>query len=196
MIISTINAYVYKFRGRLFEPVDVFSAGTAMNVVENYNLFPIPLGILTGWGFFVALLIVLCYMQHKSTAKLAVKKRFALLAICVISSVAIFFYATNLKTYHWYREGALFNGYILDFVSKFKEIAAPKPDNYSTELIAKLADQYAADSNHHKNDPAEPPHIIVIMDEAFSDLRVAGEFSTFSAREHYFRIYFDLCLRR
>jgi len=179
MVISTINAYVYSFRGRLFEPVDVFSAETAMNVADNYSLLPIPSGVLIGWGIFAAMLIVLCFLQYKSKFKLAPKKRYALLAFCIISSVAISFYATNLDTYHWYNEGAHFNGYILDYVSKFKEISIQKPDNYSTGLIDQLADQYAAESHHSsETELSEPPHIIVIMDEAFSDLSALGEFST------------------
>lgn len=55
MILSTVNAYVLEFRGRMFEPVDVFSVGTALNVAGNYSLFPIPRGIWTCWGLFAAL---------------------------------------------------------------------------------------------------------------------------------------------
>lgn len=180
MVISTINAYVYSFRERLFEPVDVFSVGTAMNVAENYSLFPIPSGVLMGWGIFAAVMIVLCCLQHKS--KHAPPKRYVLLVICIIGSVAISFYATNLKTYHWHREGAYFNGYVLDFVSKFKEISAAEPDNYSVDLIDELADQYAADSNNGSvTELPDLPHIIVIMDEAFSDLSVVGELETNTA---------------
>lgn len=174
MIISTINVYVYSFRERLFEPVDIFSAGTAMNVAENYSLLPIPVRILIGWGIFAATLIVLYFFQKKSQTKLTTKKRYVLLAISVIGAIAIFFYSTSLKTYHWHKDGATRNGYFLDFVSKFKEISAPKPDNYNTDLIAELAEQY----NSSAEEATEPPHIIVIMDEAFSDLRVIGDFST------------------
>ncbi len=175
MIISTINAYVYSFRGRLFEPVDIYSAGTAMNVADNYSLLPVPSGVIIGWGALVATLIFLCYLLHKSKPKLTAKRRYILLTVCIIISVAISFYTNSFKTYHWHNEGAQFNGYILDFVSKFKEIATPKPDNYSTELIDGIASQYTTDSNPESS---ERPHIIVIMDEAFSDLSVAGEFST------------------
>lgn len=178
MIISTINVYVYSFRERLFEPVDIFSAGTAMNVAENYNLLPVPINIITGWGIFAGLMIILYCLQRNNKSKLAIKRRLALLVVCMVSFVAIFFYATNLKTYHWHKEGAQFNGYILDFVSKFKEITATEPENYSHEMIAELAEQYASDKTESENGQADAPHIIVIMDEAFSDLRVAGDFST------------------
>ena len=100
------------------------------------------------------------------------------MAVCAISFVGIFRYSFNLKTYHWHTDGARVYGYVLDFAAKFKEIAAPKPDSYSKNLVDKLADEYAAESNGEKNEPTEYPHIIVIMDEAFSDLRVLGEIST------------------
>ncbi len=178
MIVSTINVYVYSFRERLFEPVDIFSAGTAMNVAGSYDLFPIPTNILTGWGIFVGLIIILCYWELSSKSDFTVKKRLALLSVCIISFIAIFFYVGNLKTYHWHNEGARFNGYILDFVSKFKEISASKPENYNQEKIAELAEQYASDKNDPKTDQTDRPHIIIIMDEAFSDLHVVGEFET------------------
>lgn len=179
MVISTINAYVYQFRGRLFEPVDIFSAGTAMNVAGNYSLLPIPSGVVTGWGVFAAMWFVLYCLQHKSRSKLATQKRWALLAICILSSAAIYLYAANLKTYHWSGEGAQYNGYILDFVSKFKEISAPEPDRYSIELINEQADQYTESGDDGSAaELSALPHIIVIMDEAFSDLGVIGELTT------------------
>lgn len=178
MVISTINVYVYHFRERLFEPVDIFSVGTAMNVAENYNLFPVPINIIAGWGTFVGLMIVLCYPQRNNKAKLTLKNRIAILGVCAISIVSVFLYATNLKTYHWHKEGAQFNGYILDFISKFKEITAPEPENYSPEMITALAQQYTSGKNQTETVQEDQPHIIVIMDEAFSDLSVAGDFST------------------
>lgn len=174
MVIATINVYVYNFRGRLFEPVDIYSAKTAMNVVANYSLLPIPKNVLTCWCIFILMLTILHCLYHN--AKCSAKRQYlSILVFCIISSIAAASFANNLKTHHWYAEGAQFNGYILDFASKFKEIAAPKPNRYSTELVDELASQYAGDNN---DDSSNHPHIIVIMDEAFSDLSVLGEFST------------------
>lgn len=73
MVISTINVYVYSFRRRLFEPVDVFSAGTAMNVAENYSLFPIPQKLLVGWAIFSIMIIALFLLQYRDKAGLTGK---------------------------------------------------------------------------------------------------------------------------
>lgn len=178
MVISTINVYVWEFRRRLLEPLDIFSAGTAMNVMENYNLFPLPFEILNSWNCFIVIMLLLCCIQHKTKSELTVRSRCILLSICIACSAAICSYVSKLTTYHWEDEGAMFNGYILDFTSKLKELTVLKPDRYSKELIAQLADQYVTDVNGTKSEGTELPHIIVVMDEAFSDLHVIGDFST------------------
>lgn len=179
MVLSSINVYVFRFRARLFEPVDIFSAGTAMNVADNYSLFPIPIRMIFGWVRFVVLLLVLHRLQSRVCRRApTLKRRLGLLAAGIAGSVLVGCYAQNLKTYHWHDEGARFNGYILDFVSKFKEISVPKPDHYSLELIGELADQYAEDGTGSGGGATKQPHIIVIMDEAFADMSVVGEFTT------------------
>lgn len=176
MLISTVNAYVYQFRDRLFAPADILSAGTAFSVVKNYSLFPIPAYILIGWGFFAAMPVFLRCSMPKFQSKPAVKTRLTLLAVCCVCAVGSYLYSTTLTTHHWLNEGAQYNGYILNFVSDFKEIAVKEPEQYDVEMIDQLAARYAADSDD--SETAQYPHIIVIMDEAFSDLSVLGEFTT------------------
>ncbi len=173
MLISTINAYVYRFRGRLFEPVDIFSAGTAMNVAESYSLLPIPRGVLLGWGIFAVLCIFVFCKSPKAKHTLPGKKRL-LLALCsLIAAVSVFGYTTTLRAWNWQKEGALYNGYLLDFVCKFRQIFAIEPEGYSEETIDEFYQRYTLDTTAEKT-----PHIIVIMNEAFSDLSVIGEIST------------------
>jgi len=173
MILSTINAYILSFRGRLFEPVDIFSAGTAMDVASNYNLWPIPRPILIAWIIWLCVMAGLFFLGSKSKCAVSVKKRVSLAVCCVVALVAVICCALGLKTYHWQREGAIYHGYFLDFVSKFKEAHVSKPDGYSTKQIDELAEKYAPDPTAERT-----PHIIVIMDEAFSDLSVHGDLNT------------------
>lgn len=176
LILSTVNVYVFQFRNHLFEPVDFFAIGTAMNVASNYSLFPIPVSVLVGWGIWVGMLNCLfsmCTQKNQPSSK----ARVILALFCLVGFLSVFCYATNLKTYHWLKEGATLNGYVLDFFSKFKEAYISVPKGYSKEHIDELSDQYPvhtalADAEDH------PPHMIVIMDEAFADLGVMGELST------------------
>ena len=176
MIVSTVNVYVYQFRGRLFEPSDIVSASTAINVAENYSLLPIPSVIIIGWGIYFAMLILFCCIKHEEKSRFTSKKRIAILASCIVISFAIVFYISTIKIYHWDKEGAVFNGYVIDFVSKLKEIYLLEPDNYDIETIEDLAQQYG--SHEDIDETGKRPNIIVIMDESFADLSLIGELST------------------
>ena len=85
----------------------------------------------------------------------------------------LFVYCSNLKTYHWQKEGAYYNGYLLEFFAKIKEIKADEPEGYEVNTIYDVANEY-----NLKINADELPHIIVVMDEAFSDLNVINEVST------------------
>ena len=174
LILSVINVYVYQFRNRLFEPVDIFSVGTAMNVAENYSLFPIPTSIILGCIFWCSFLTFIFYACAKTKHPLFWKTRLVLLACCVISIFSIYAYTANLSTYHWRKQAAKGNGYILDFVAKIKEAYITEPDDYNLNYISELSDRYASVADS----PEKLPHIIVIMNESFSDLSVLGEIST------------------
>lgn len=69
MLLSTVNVYVYRFRGRLFEPVDIFSLGTAMNVADHYSLLPIPGSVAAGWGIWLGLVIIYIYPERQKQAQ-------------------------------------------------------------------------------------------------------------------------------
>lgn len=176
MVLSTANGYVYRFRDRLLDPLDIFSIGTALNVADNYSLFPIPWGIVTGWAVWIGFLVWLFKICPKED-RLGGKKRLRLGVYCLIGIIAAACYTTPLKTYYWDKEGAVYNGYILNFVAKFKEVRVSKPDGYSPEGIRELSEQYGDAADLSQPD-AELPHIIVIMDEAFSDLSVFGQIET------------------
>lgn len=176
MLISTVNVYMYSFRGRLFEPIDVFSFGTAMNVADNYSLWPIPTTIISGWGIWIALLVCILSICPKGKTILSVKTKIAITGCCLTGMVAIGCYTFKLDTYHWTKEGAWFSGYVLDFVAKFKEAFIFEPEGYTDEKIEELAEKYNKDMTF--SDDQSTPHIIVIMDEAFSDLSVLGDVTT------------------
>ena len=179
MLISTINTYVFLFRDRLFAPVDIFTTKTAINVLENYSLFPVPLQIIIGWIIWLSVsgyMIYACVKRNKCQP-FSRKNRLFTIFCCLLGLVFCLLYTTTLKSYHWEKEGALYNGYILDFVSKFKEIRLPKPEGYSKDRIEELEKQYQSNSTTTGNQ-TDVPHIIVIMDEAFSDLNAIGEIQT------------------
>lgn len=173
VLLSVVNAYVYKFRGRLFEPVDIFSAGTAMNVAGSYNLLP-PALVLYGLGLWGVLSIWIVRVTAKTKYHFIAKSRIVLSLCCLVGIASMTVCCANLRTHHWDKGGAINNGYILNFVAKFKELHVPEPKEYDPEALEQLSAQYPSTPTTAE----KTPHIIVIMDEAFSDLGVLGDLNT------------------
>ena len=176
LVISTVNVYVYSFRRRMFEPIDIFSFGTALNVVDNYSLFPIPAGILLGWGVWIALIVWLNKKSLYAKYILPLKKRVLVFVFCLVAAISVIGCVLNLETFHWYNLGAKMNGYILDFACDFREAFVTKPEGYGAQSMEILEDWYRQDMETAGSERA--PHIIAIMNEAFSDLGVLGEITT------------------
>lgn len=60
------------------------------------------------------------------------------------------------------------------FAMDLKFVAVDKPDGYSRQKAKELLDSYAGTDDSS----SDYPNIIVVMDEAFSDLSVLGDFDT------------------
>ena len=173
MLLSTVNAYIHQFRDRLLEPVDIFSLGTALNVAGNYSLWPVPTAVAAGWVLWLAAILGLWLILPKAKGTVSVKAKWLLAVCCVLVAVGVGCYAHGLQTYHWDKQGAQNNGFLLDFAAKIKEVFVLPPEGYDTDAVEQLADRYAREDG----EVSKTPHVIVIMDEAFADLSVHGELS-------------------
>ena len=71
-------------------------------------------------------------------------------------------------------EGAIRNGYILNFFKKISFSSVEKPSDYDVSLIKELEQQYASTIAVN----TDTPDIIVVMNESFADLRIMGELRT------------------
>ncbi len=80
------------------------------------------------------------------------------------------------------------NGFALTMVMQMPYLAVEKPKGYQKEEAKELLDAYEPEK---ETEPAQKPNIIVIMDEAFSDLGVLGEFSPSEDYMPYFRSMFQ-----
>ncbi len=84
------------------------------------------------------------------------------------------------------------NGFTVAFLSMLRYVTVSKPDGYSAELLEdiKIRSEFAAEKNNAELDlgaitpTGQLPDIIVIMNEAFSDLSVLTEFETTSGEDY------------
>lgn len=177
MILSTANVYVYSFRSRLLSPADFYALGTALNVSHQYRFFPIPGGILIAWALWIGTILLLLWLTSKKAHAPSGKQRRIMALGILVSAAAVFSCTAAIQTSSFYKGGAIQHGYILDFASHVKDLFIPTPKGYDPEDIRALAQQYPQPADPQPDAP-DRPHIIVIMNEAFSDFNALGDLST------------------
>ena len=85
----------------------------------------------------------------------------------------------------WQTEGSENNGFLLNFCLDAKESFVKRPDGYSDEAVETLAEAYETEPS-----ASDRPNVLVIMNEAFSDLTVYGD--TFRPTEDVLAYYHSL----
>lgn len=192
MIFGLANYFVVSFRGTPIVPWDFLSVGTAVSVADNYSFTLSWKGCFSVIAFVWMILIAsksrVCFKRKAIRIPLA-----AVAAACMIlyvsciqnSSVQSFFgMDTTLFTINvFYRN----NGIAAAFLGNLRFLNVEEPDGYSVSAVESIAEAYASDDGDSGDDSAavsdsgdvtQYPNIIVIMNEAFSDLSVWGDFAT------------------
>lgn len=187
MVVGLANYYVLNFRDTPIRPWDIFSISTAASVADNFSYAVEKETVLILLAFVVLLAM-------ESRCKLVAPKRKRLRAVLILLPMLLLWNYTNLvQSEEFVLRFGLYDklftptvmnkrdGNVVAFLMEMEYLNVEKPMNYSVqetgesyqagqpeETAAALADPESVDR----------PNIIVIMDEAFSDLSVLGEFET------------------
>ena len=185
---GTVNYFVVSFRSSPIVPWDLYSLRTAASVADNYTLD-------VSWRLYFVLmgflwLAILGEKMHFPFGN--VKKR--LLSVAV-SLVLMFAFVSYVQTENCeeifglddilFTPNVLYrnNGFMVAYLANLQYLHIEKPQGYSTDAAQKIAEETSVSSggeeNHtDKTDMEDQPNILVIMNEAFSDLSVYGDFNT------------------
>ena len=181
MIIGLANYYVLEFRSAPIMPWDILSIGTAASVANNfkYTLSKETVFVLIGF-------VILILLESKVTLEL--KKDWRIRTGGVLASFALLWGFTAMlhqdstvarfKLYDKLFTPTVMSkrdGTAVAFLMELKYIVVEKPDGYNKEDAAALLASYDTGDTESA---AHTPNIIVIMNEAFSDLSVLGDFET------------------
>lgn len=183
MLFGLVNHYVMEFRSTPFVPWDIFSINTAFSVAGNYNYMPsVRLVVVT--IIFCVLIFLVRFLDYK----LQIRFRFRVLssgAICVL----LVLFGKSVQNEEFQLKNNLYpylftpsvmtkyNGLAVTFTMDMAYVVVDKPSDYSVNSAKELLEQYSEETTN-KEIEGEYPNIIVIMDEAFSDVSVLGEFDT------------------
>lgn len=176
------NHYVMKFRSTPFVPWDFFSVKTAASVAGNYDFTPDVRMLVVTAGFLV--LFVAAHF-FKDAPHFSLKIR---LGTVVLVALALCLFVSALQKESFQTKHYLYpflftptymtkvNGMAVTFAMDLAYVAVDKPKGYDAKEEKKLLAQY--EETTVETDTEELPNIIVIMEEAFSDLQVLGPLST------------------
>ena len=193
-IAGLANFYVLTFKGSPIVPSDMMSASTGFSVAKNYTFFIQPVFI---WNaFFVMMFTVLIWRCPSQRTKGWIL-RTSILVTVIILSMVMAHYVVEQKTLKSFgiknnvwdqKKGYAKNGFFFGFVLNMNSLIQDKPDKYSADAAKDIAHKfeeiYANRSGKKKKKgrletpDGTAPNIIAIMNEAYSDLHVVGEFST------------------
>lgn len=193
------NHYVMAFRSTPFVPWDLLSVRTAASVAQNYDFTPTPRMIVVT-VLFVLLMVAVRVLRKVPRIKLPIR-----LGSAVLCGLALCLFVNTLQQETFQNKHYLYpflftpaymtkvNGMVVTFAMDLAYVAVDKPEGYSAEEAQKTLEQYGntdnvfADDEENTNDAKnrgedannkDLPNIIVIMDEAFSDLSVVGDLET------------------
>ncbi|MBO5621670.1 MAG: sulfatase-like hydrolase/transferase, partial [Butyrivibrio sp.] len=173
------NFFVISFRGKPIMPADLKAFSTAMEVIDGYTLRP-------SWKMIVALVVIALYcilvilsFRESPAKKAPLKKKILMRFASAVSAVLIFFAGINtpafarVNSFAWdarVMESFHREGIVLSFLKNAFNSVVRKPEGYSAETVGDYLGAY----QEKQRKGIQPTNIIMVMNEAFSDLRTVG----------------------
>ncbi|MDY4097945.1 MAG: LTA synthase family protein [Lachnospiraceae bacterium] len=188
-IVGLVNYFVLDFRSAPVMPWDILSVKTAASVADNYN-YRLDKQAAIVLALFALVLLVSSYCDISVTfIKLRVSG--ALISF-ILLTVFVNYTQSNDCLYRFRLYDKLFtpttmtykDGTVVAFCMQLQYLFVEKPEGYSKEraeeiLQEGLSQPYSdIESFQTALEAKNTPNIIVIMNEAFSDLNILGEFSS------------------
>ena len=175
------NYFVISLRNKPIMPADLKAIGTAKEVMGGYTFTPnwqMVLGVIVVATY--AVLLVLVWIKNRPKEKLPLRKQLIKRVISAAAAVLLMVIGVNtpafksLNSFAWdmvllksFHEEGMVTTYLKSyFNSQVKE-----PEGYSRELVNSYLAEY---QNTQKPEGTQPTNIIMVMNEAFSDLRTVG----------------------
>lgn len=184
LILFLVNYYVNQFQGGNLNFSNLLAAGTAMTVLDNYHLAisgELWYSILY-FCFFIALGFW-CDIPGKG-----LKYHGAVTAASLAYCLAFYFgfwqsdylSSRGIEGIYWsVQENGAQNGFLVGFGLSIRDLNVDRPSGYSPSAVDAIIDEVQESYQTPEFvDRDSSPNIILIMNEAWSDLRVLGNVET------------------
>lgn len=194
--LSIANYYVISFRGSPVVPWDLLSLGTAASVAGGYDYTLPPRQIA-----LILLMLFLAFTEryakiHISRKKILLRAGSAVISIACMAGIGWMVQddamVSELQLYPFLFTPTVMyerNGFAVTFLMDMQYLKVEKPEGYSVEKAKKLLEKedglewtaydqrnnFGEEFANQKETTDQLPNVIVIMDEAFSDLGVLSD---------------------
>ncbi len=206
-LMGILNYYLVRFRGAPFQLSDIRAAKTAGNVFWNYDYTPGFLLIAALVDMLLWYVIFRQYLQCREWKKIFGKRKvmageksgrawmriggvrkqalhrnvFSVTVTFIIICGYMGLFAVRFQDI--YSGTALFaqDTYLAKLLAEAMGNTRPLPEEYSVEDVQAVVTRFREERgelSENKEEDMASPNIIVIMNEAFADLRILGEFQT------------------
>lgn len=186
LFLFTVSEVVLVFRKTPLVPMDLVSVKTALAVAGNYHFQMTPRLVLAiAFSWFMVILVSCLPMKEHTLGKLKVKGRLIVRAaalvltlVCVVTVST--FKRANFSCDNFDKQRMNDNlGIVLSFYLNCEGIVLEEPEGYSKKKAISYLEAYQDDTKDltafNEDGNIEMPNVIVIMDEAFSDLSILGD---------------------
>lgn len=183
MVIGIINYFVVLFRGTPVMPWDVLSIRTAISVSSGYD-YDLNQRFFWCTAGFVGMFILAGKMEGYIWSYF---KRFLLVVLVLVATFFGTRWLNKVETKNkigmdqtLFTPGVCYrnNGLLATFVGNVELMRIGKPEGYSDEKVVKVVNDAPPTASETNATATLPTNVLVIMNEAFSDLSVLGDFET------------------
>ena len=180
MVYGLVNHYIMAFRSTPFVPWDIFSIKTAASVAGNYDFTPTKEVVIITL-IFIAIIVLLRFYKFEFGYGIVLR-----LIPVLCFGIVLGLFVNLLQDEDFQSDAYLYpflftpahmtkvNGMAVTFAMDLAFVFVEKPAGYSEKGAQEILEEYVTEEVL----PEELPNIIVIMNEAFSDLSVLGDFTT------------------
>lgn len=177
-MLAVTNHLVFLFRGTPLLPNDIYATQTAMSVLGQMKYevsYQTILGVLP-WVLNYAIAGNMTYKNQSWKAHLIAKIGgtvviTAVMLLCICTD-ALLYCGTSISYWNTVKSCNA-NGEVMQFMIYIRKSQVEKPEEYSLQRIEEIENQYASLGEQGEQPVSEEnPNVIVIMNEAFSDLSV------------------------
>nr|WP_296466187.1 sulfatase-like hydrolase/transferase [uncultured Acetatifactor sp.] len=185
LVLFLVEYYIWVFRGDFLTPNDLRAMGTAMSVMGSYryHLSPEALYSVLWFLFFIVLGSRVRVRMHKWVhvgASLAAALSIGGWYYIVMETPEPFGKTFPINYWDMARTREI-DGTCLSFFLLAKDSKVERPAAYSVEELQRIAQEAEEGYLPSRKETGQKPDIIMIMSEAWSDLRVLGELGTTEA---------------